>query len=276
MGAELSSIINLENNLEYLWQADPTYWKRHAPVLFPFVGSLKNKEYIYEGKTYAMGQHGFARDLNFEKKLQTYNSLWQVLTANEVTNKCYPFAFKLEIGYILEGKTIEVVWEITNLDNKIMHYSIGAHPAFNCPLRRDELQTDYYIGFETDKGFIDYRLLNEAGLLTNESHILSLENGYYKMTPTLFDKDALVIENYQAQKVWLADKDKKPYVTVSFDAPLFGIWSPAQKSAPFICIEPWYGRCDRTDFNGTLEEREWGNKLLPGECQRICYQIIIH
>lgn len=275
-GAELSSIINLENNLEYLWQADSTYWKRHAPVLFPVVGSLKNKEYIYEGKRYKMGQHGFARDLDFEKISQSQNSLWQMLTANEVTHQCYPFEFRLEIGYILEGKTIKVIWEITNLDSKNMYYSIGAHPAFNCPLHPNEMQTDYYIGFETEKSSIAYKLVNEAGLLLNESYALPLENGYYKVTNTLFDKDALVIENHQVQKVCLADKNKKPYVTVNFEAPLFGIWSPAQKSAPFICIEPWYGRCDGADFNGTLENRQWGNKLVPGQSQKMCYEIVIH
>lgn len=275
-GAELSSIVNLENSLEYLWQADPVYWKRHAPVLFPFVGSLKNKQYIYEGKSYTMGQHGFARDLDFEKISQSPDSLWQVLTANEVTHKNYPFEFKLEIGYKLEDKKIKVIWKITNLDDKIMHYSIGAHPAFNCPLHQDEQQTDCYIGFETKQSAINYKLVNDAGLLKNEMHTLPLENGYYKVTPTLFDRDALVIENHQVQKVCLADKDKKPYVTVNFDAPLFGIWSPAQKSAPFICIEPWYGRCDSADFNGTLEARQWGNKLMPSETQSMCYEIIIH
>ena len=64
-GAELASIRGKETDTEYLWNADAKFWKRSAPVLFPFVGSLKNKEYHYEGKTYSMGQHGFARDMEF-------------------------------------------------------------------------------------------------------------------------------------------------------------------------------------------------------------------
>ena len=40
-GAELSSIQKKATNTEYLWQADPAYWGRHAPVLFPIVGRLK-------------------------------------------------------------------------------------------------------------------------------------------------------------------------------------------------------------------------------------------
>ena len=37
-GAELSSIYDKENGRELVWQADPTFWNRHAPVLFPNVG----------------------------------------------------------------------------------------------------------------------------------------------------------------------------------------------------------------------------------------------
>ena len=81
----------------------------------------------------------------------------------------------------------------------------------------------------------------------------------------MFDKDALIIEGKQASKESLCTPDKKPYLTVTFDAPLFGLWSPAGKNAPFVCIEPWYGRCDRADFAGTLAEREYGNKLAAGE-----------
>ena len=54
------------------------------------------------------------------------------------------------------------------------------------------------------------------------------------------------------------------YVTVSFDAPVFGIWSPSG-DAPFVCIEPWYGVSDREDFNKELRERKWSQSLKPGE-----------
>ena len=51
-GAELTSIVKKETQTEYLWNADPTYWKRHAPVLFPIVGAVKGDSYRYEGKEY--------------------------------------------------------------------------------------------------------------------------------------------------------------------------------------------------------------------------------
>lgn len=57
------------------------------------------------------------------------------------------------------------------------------------------------------------------------------------------------------------------------DAPLFGIWSPAGKHAPFVCIEPWYGRCDRVGFCQELSEREYGNVLEASETFQVYYDI---
>ena len=44
-GAELCSVKDAAGK-EYLFDANPAYWGRSAPVLFPFVGSLKNKEFL--------------------------------------------------------------------------------------------------------------------------------------------------------------------------------------------------------------------------------------
>ena len=86
----------------------------------------------------------------------------------------------------------------------------------------------------------------------------------------LYNRDASV-ELDTAMEV----PDKKPYLTVSFDAPLFGLWSPAGMGAPFICIEPWYGRCDRAGFAGELKDREYGNSLAQGEKFEKSYTIAI-
>ena len=56
-GAELKSVKSKKNGKEYMWCADKKYWGRTSPVLFPFVGSCKNKEYTYGGVTYKMPQH---------------------------------------------------------------------------------------------------------------------------------------------------------------------------------------------------------------------------
>lgn len=97
-----------------------------------------------------------------------------------------------------------------------------------------------------------------------------------QVTEHLFDEDALVVEGDQAHRLSLCKPDGKPYLTVSFDAPLFGLWSPAKKGAPFICIEPWYGRCDSEEFTGTLEEREYGHRLDVHENFETAFEIEIN
>ena len=130
-----------------------------------------------------------------------------------------------------------------------MSFSIGAHPAFNLK------EGVNYFKFD-NKNDIVYNLIDQNGLyVESDRHIL--KGGYAEITKNMFDNDALIIENNQAGEVSLCDRNKNPYVTVKFTAPLFGLWSPAKKNAPFVCIEPWYGRCDRNDFKGELSEREY-------------------
>ena len=98
-GAELKSVKNKATGQEYMWQADPQYWGRTSPILFPFVGSLKNKCYTYDGKTYSMGQHGFARDMEHTLLSQTENTIYFELVSNEDTIQKYPFDFVLNLCY---------------------------------------------------------------------------------------------------------------------------------------------------------------------------------
>lgn len=273
-GAELTRIYDKITKKEMLWNGDEAYWKRHAPVLFPIVGSLKDGQYQYQGKQYAMSQHGFARDLEFTMVEQQESSIWFLLKDNEQTRAQYPFSFSLMIGYTLRNHGIEVSWKVRNLDCKQMYFSIGAHPAFYCPIKEGEKQTDYFIKFQ-DCTKIQYKKLTANGLCKPEVYIVPLEEGVLPITETMFDEDAWIIENSQTTQVSLLTPEKKPYVTVSFDAPLLGIWSPAGKQAPFVCIEPWYGRCDGEEFAGTLEQRTWGQMLNEQEMFQTSYQIEI-
>ncbi|WMJ88714.1 aldose 1-epimerase family protein [Anaerocolumna sp. MB42-C2] len=278
-GAELTRISDIKTDTDYLWHGDPAYWKRHSPVLFPIVGSLKNNSYHYNGIEYSLSQHGFARDMDFTLMNRSDSEIWFRLKSSDETKKVYPFDFTLEIGYRLIERQITVLWNVINNGTSEMFFSIGAHPAFLCPLKDTENQSDYYISLD-NKENLHYLLINNKGMVVKkpfkEQAILETENGFLKINPHLFDQDALIIENNQCQTVSLADSKKNPYVTVHFDAPLFGLWSPAGKNAPFICIEPWYGRCDSSDFDGSLEDREWGNHLETGKEFKASYTIDIN
>lgn len=271
-GAELKSLKKLDTGTEYLWCGDAKYWGRTSPVLFPFVGGVKNREYRTKGKTYTMTQHGFARDMDFTLLSQSDSEIWFELHSTEETMTKYPYEFILKLGYRIQGNKTEVLWQVENPGNETLHFSIGGHPAFNCPIEADTNQTECFVDFGDAENIVSTRI-SENGLATNSMDVYGLTDGKLALRDNLFEHDALVIENSQTDAAALCRKDGTRYVTVTMEAPLFGIWSPPGKQAPFVCIEPWYGRCDNEAFDGTLEEREWGNQIAPGETWNASYQI---
>ncbi len=267
-GAELVSIKDRESGREYMWCGDAAYWGRVSPVLFPVVGNYKDHKTTYRDVTYESGQHGFARDMDFHLASKMDDELWFVLKDNAETMKKYPFHFSLLIGYRITGRNIRVMWNVMNDDSRNMFFSIGGHPAFACPV--DGCSLEFDVAGPLVSGVID-----DNGLLSERTKEFSLSNGKMALSHALFDEDALIFEN-QAHAVTLYGDDGVGILSVSFDSPLLGIWSPAGKNAPFVCIEPWYGRTDRSDFDGDLTTREWGNELKRSEVFNAHYDIRIH
>ena len=145
MGAELKSLKDVATGREYMWHADPQYWKRTSPVLFPLVGGLKDGVYRLGGQEYPMGQHGFARDMEFKLKSQAAHEIWFTLESDEETLKKYPYPFLLELGYELQEKSVVVKWKVKNPGGDCMHFSIGGHPAFWCPIGGRGTQTEWIV-----------------------------------------------------------------------------------------------------------------------------------
>ena len=274
-GAELRTVKSKQTNEEYMWQADAAYWGRTSPVLFPFVGGLRNKQFQYEGKSYSMGQHGFARDMEHTLVSKTDSTVWFELLSTEDTLKKYPMEFKLCIGYELEDNRVKVLWRVENPFDKVLHFSIGAHPAFNCPFHGEADKKGYKMYFGDVNEIHHHGNTSDTGLaMMDEDIVISLDDHCTDITEGFFDRCTYMVENKQTGSVGIVDPDGRRHVTVEFDMPLFALWSPEGKNAPFVCIEPWCGRCDATDFDGELEERAYNNKLLPNEIFETEYTMI--
>lgn len=272
-GAELCSIV--ANGKEYLWQADPAFWKRHSPVLFPIVGSVWENEYRNEGIPYTLTQHGFARDMEFTLISEKEDEVRYRLVSNEETLHKYPFPFCLEIGYRIQGKKIEVMWEVKNTGDKEMYFQIGAHPAFYWPEFDASNSERGFFRFDKENG-LKYILISEKGCADpSTEYSLELTDGLLPLDTHTFDKDALILENEQVRKVTLYNKEKLAYLSLHFNAPVVGLWSPPAKNAPFVCIEPWYGRCDRAHYTGEYKDKAWMQHLQPEEIFQGGYTIEI-
>ncbi|MCR5283419.1 MAG: aldose 1-epimerase family protein [Lachnospiraceae bacterium] len=274
-GAEIMSCT--KDGIEYIWHGDPSYWGRRTPILFPFVGQVRNKEYRYDGKVYSMGQHGFARDMDFTVKELKEDSITYVLTQTEETLKVFPFRFTLEVSYRIARNEVLVGWTVRNTDDQDLYFSIGGHPAFMCPIDGMGSWDQYRIRFmknQSPLSSLTIRPITTGGNVGSETTVIPLSDGCLIPSDDLFAGDALIAENMQTDRVSLIDPNNKEYLIVSFDTPLVGIWSPVGKHAPFICIEPWCGRTDSDDFEGSLEDREYGNRLHPEEVFHREYSIV--
>ena len=273
-GAELKSV--KKGDKEYMWCGDARFWGRTSPVLFPFVGAVADGKYIVSGKEYAMGQHGFARDMEFEVSEKTEDRAVFVLTSNDDTLQKYPFEFRLFISYKLEGDSVVIGWKVENTGKEDMPFAIGAHPAFNCELSTEGTLKGNGVVLKTEKDVLTVRKFHDP-LAANETYELALkEDKSFDVDEHTFDGGAIILENSQVSGVGIKGADGKVFVELTFDAPLLGIWSPVGKNAPFICLEPWYGRADAEGFNGELKDREWEQILAPGKSFDVDYTATFH
>lgn len=251
-GAELTSIRYKDS--EYLWNGDPTYWKRHAPVLFPIVGMLKENKYRIDNKEFSMSQHGFARDMKFNIVEANDTTITLLLRSNLETKEKYPFDFELYITYKLNKKEVTAEYKVVNIGDKEMFFSIGAHPAFSCPIKNSKAFLGYYIEFEKEETQPKMYVENGLSVSTNKPF---LENEkIIKLSTNSFDDDAMVFKNLNSKKVWLRSEESNKSICVKFEGfPYLGIWSK-KEGAPFICIEPWHGLADSNSHDGDLIKKE--------------------
>ncbi|MDR7128267.1 galactose mutarotase-like enzyme [Algoriphagus sp. 4150] len=273
-GMELSSIKSLHTNTEYLWQGDPAFWSGQAPVLFPIIGALKDGFMVYKNQKYAIPKHGILR--NSPKpvlKESTENSLLFSLVWDEESLKQYPFKFELEIQFTVLGSKIEVVHRILNQGEETMWYSLGGHPAFNCPLNEGEEYEDYFLQFaypETDSTWN----VESSGLIGTDTKPVLENSSALPLHKHLFDDDALIFKNLKSREITLMNKNIGGLLSLKFDDfDYLGIW--AKPGASFVCIEPWLGIADSVDSNQKFEEKEGILKLEAHQSDVKTYSITI-
>lgn len=278
-GAEIQSVKGVHSDYEYMWQADPAIWDRHAPVLFPIVGRLKNDQYTYQGKTYHLGQHGFARDCEFIVEKQSDESITFLLKDSEETRKVYPFKFELRVNYNLMNNLLEENFIVTNKTDGEMIFGIGGHPGFNLPV--DDLQVkkeDFYFATQPSEARVKIPISKQTGLLDWANRSLASTDSLIGLSDDLFKNDALIYQlRGHDNKISVRTENSKFHINVwTRNAPFVGIWSQYPKTANYVCIEPWWGIADRSDADGKLEDKYGMNHLAKGETFNAGFSITFH
>ncbi|SEC92169.1 Galactose mutarotase [Tenacibaculum sp. MAR_2009_124] len=264
IGAELCKVYSKQTNLDYLWKGDPKFWKRHSPVLFPIVGKLVNNFYTINRTKYELNQHGFARDLEFNVITKTNESILFEAEYTQETLLKYPYKFTLQIGYQLKKNLIEVTYEVFNKDDKSINFSIGAHPAFNCPISESSSFNDYFIEFEKEENPIQHSLNPQTGFRKKDTERVRL-NKTIPLSYNLFDNDAIMFEGLESKQISL--KSNKHEHGVHFYIPnwrYMAFWTQ-KGNAPFVCFEPWMGIADEENTDQVFETKTGIMSLNIGE-----------
>jgi len=270
-GAELKSAFHLLHKIEYMWSGNPAYWAKTSPVLFPIVGELKNKSYFYNGKTYSLSRHGFARDKTFLVTEQSDASVTFSIQSDESTLAVYPFPFLFSIIYTLNDDSLQVTYRVQNTGDDEMFFSVGGHPAFKLPLVDGTKYEDYKLVFEKEENLERWPISKE-GLIEKEPQLLLKNSHELPLSKDLLKNDALVFKHLQSRFVKLVS-DKTPR-GLHFDFtgfPFLGIW--AASGADFLCIEPWQGIADSVDADQQLQHKEGIVTLPVGEEFKLSWDV---
>jgi galactose mutarotase-like enzyme len=270
LGAELRSVFSKKLNIEMLWQAGAE-WPKHAPVLFPIVGALKDNTIDHNGEGLTLSRHGFARERFFELVQQTETELWFGLSADAETLKIYPFEFTFLVKYALIADNLSITMEVINTGTETLYCSYGAHPAFRVPIFDDEFFEEYQLVFEPSEDRIK-RWPLDANLISNVPVGIATPQGKLKLTHDLFAADAIVLKQPEFSSVSILHSDKGHGIRMHCQNwPFFGIWSA--QNANFVCLEPWQGIADTVTSKGILAEKEGILRLSPGQTHKSTYSL---
>jgi galactose mutarotase-like enzyme len=272
-GAELQSIFNKSSQLEHMWSGDPAFWAKRSPVLFPIVGTLKDDTYMYEGKSYHLSRHGFAREMEFMVDKQQAGSISFLLKSNEITLNNFPFAFEFRLSYSLHENMLKTIYEIKNITDKDMYFSVGGHPAFKLPLADGTTYNDYYLEFDKNENLRRWPI-SPGGLIEKDPVPYLRHTRILPLNKELFSRDALVFKHPASSSVSIRSNKTPHGLEFSFHGfPYLGIW--AAKKADFVCIEPWCGIADSVDTDQQLVHKEGINQLAPGEVFERSWKVLL-
>ena len=269
LGAELTSVVSA-SGYEYVWQGSE--WKKHAPVLFPVCGALLDGKYIYKGREYLIGKHGFAKLYDFEKAECTDTSLTLLLKSNEETLEVYPFEFSLTAKFVIEENKLTVSYTVGNEGKQIMPNMFGWHPAFTLGGSREI--GSFYVEFEGKKQLSRHTL--QHGAFVNPFYTsYPLKNGrYYLNEEEIYENDTMIFRDVPTT-VRLAGGYQKRSVTLSFsdNLPYLCIWKAPTSEARYVCLEPWSDIPSDGETAENFLSRQM-SRISPSEKEEYLYTVV--
>lgn len=272
-GAELS-LLKDHAGREMMWQAGPA-WPRHAPVLFPIVGRLKDDRLRHDGRDYRLTQHGFARDRRFEWVEWTASSCRLELRDDPATRALYPFAFVFELTFSIAEGVLTVAYRATNTGDETLPMNMGAHPAFRWPLTDGLEKSGHVLTFDRDE--TDPMPRVAEGLLTAAMYPSMIHDRVLRLDESLFAHDALILPKPHSHRVRYtapgapAGTPGIEMQWIGFES--FGIWM--RPGCDFLCLEPWNGMASPAGWDDVFADKPGLTLLPPGAALDASYSVKI-
>lgn len=266
LGAQLISLKSADQT-EYIWQRDPAYWTNCSPLLFPVVGNCRYGKTMIDGAWYEIPKHGFCKITDFSAKQESETRAVFTICDTAETKQMYPYAFRLSLTYTLTADGISMDYQVENTDKKTIHYELGAHPAFNCPLSEGERFEDYVLEFEKEEPLSSMAYDAESMEFDADRRYPQIVSG--RVLPLhyeLFARDAIFFDSIASRKVTLKNPAAQKGVEVSFpDFETVAFWTSMPSKGPFLCVEPWNGSAIRSDEDDNFLNRHFLQSLEAGE-----------
>jgi galactose mutarotase-like enzyme len=254
-GAEL---VRLQDRAgaDLLWDGDPAFWNGRSPLLFPIVGEVKGNRLKVAGEEYEIGRHGFARTSTFALVGSDAASCTWRLESSEATQRQYPFEFRLDVTYRIEGTTLHMEARVTNNGASVMPASFGFHPALRWPLPYGQSRATHEIVFERDEPAPVRRPVD--GLLSAAQFPTPVRDRRLLLRDDLFEEGAMVWDTLASRSVIYGDAIRVDFPRM----PHLGIWT--KPGAGYVCIEPWQGHASPEGFDGELADKPGVVTIAPG------------
>ena len=261
-GAQLSSLAT--ENAEYIYD-DLTVWNKHAPVLFPFAGRLKDQKFICRGKEYGPVRiHGFAPYADYAVTDQTDASVRLRTIVTPEIAAIWPFDFSFSVRFALRENTLFVTYEVENTGADTMYYGLGSHPGFNVPLTSGLQFEDYYVEFPEAKALMENDMSESCLMLGTQSPCQAAQGNRIALRHDLFDHDAIILSGMGKTAVLATTKDRRKVIVTFPDTAYCALWHKVKMQVPFLCIEPWTSLPGEEGKITDLETKADYNSLQPG------------
>lgn len=262
-GAELVSLVHKDDAVEHIWCGDKAVWGRHAPILFPYTGKVRNGQFHTKGKTYAGAQHGFARDMEHSLVSIGEDEVVLALRDSEKTWALWPFSFRLVSSFRIDGGTLYHTLTVENPGQECLQFGIGYHPAFRVPFDDRHTYGDYEFRFDREQSPLC--LQTQGGLINGKVYSLGSNIRNIPLDDHLFDNDSHCMVNLSAKTLGIYEKDSGRAVVCDITGfPYTLIWSTPGKPR-FVCIEPWHSIPSTVGETDRWEEKPAAASLAPGE-----------